>query len=77
MLLEIVSAAIGITGALLVALKNKTGFLFWVVGNLLWIVYGLITKQYFFMTQYVVFWAISVFGFINWRKQELKNKNKK
>jgi len=78
-LLELISAFLGISGAVLNALKNKWGFAVWVVGNTLWVIYGIITKQYFFMIQYIVFASISIWGFKRWLSEEriIKIKNKK
>ena len=75
--LEIISALIAVAGTLLVAFKNKIGFLVWVIGNLLWVSYGALTKQYFFMSQYIIFTVISAFGFIKWLKEDLKSDKSK
>ena len=74
-LLELISAVIGITGAILNVKKNKFGFILWIIGNTLWTIYGFTTKQYFFMIQYIVFASISFWGFMEWNKEE-KNKIK-
>lgn len=75
MMLEIISAVIAVIGTLLITFKNKIGFLFWVVGNVLWVVYGLITKQYFFMSQYIIFTGLAVYGFVKWFKEDVLNNN--
>jgi len=77
MMLEAISAIIAISGTLLITFKNKTGFLFWVIGNSLWAIYGLLTKQYFFMTQYIIFTALAVFGFVRWFKDDILLKKEK
>ena len=79
MTLEIVSAIVGVIGTLLVTYKNKIGFLLWMVGNSLWMIYGAITGQYFFMGQYVVYTGLAVFGFVKWFKDDVLDKklNKK
>jgi nicotinamide mononucleotide transporter PnuC len=75
--LEMISAIISVVGTLLVINKNKNGFLIWVVGNTLWTVYGIITRQYFFLAQYIIYTVISIFGFIKWLKEDKKSKSKK
>jgi len=75
--LELISALLGISGAILNVLKNKWGFTLWIVGNSLWIIYGIITKQYFFMIQYIVFVSISIWGFRKWYTDEVKRKKKR
>ncbi len=74
--LEAISALLGISGAILNVLKNKWGFVFWVIGNILWVVYGFMTKQYFFMIQYIVFASVAIWGFKRWYNDELKEKKK-
>ena len=74
---ELVSMIIGLTGTLLVTYKNKTGFIFWIFGNCLWLIYGFITKQYFFAFQYIIFTGLAIFGFLKWTKDDKKlNKSK-
>lgn len=75
--LEIISAFLGIAGGILNVLKNKWGFLIWFVGNILWVVYGLMTKQYYFVMQYAVFTSISIWGFKRWLSEEIKLKRKR
>lgn len=69
--LELISAIIAVTGTLLITFKNKIGFLFWIIGNALWVIYGLITKQYFFMTQYIIFTLLAIFGFVRWFQEDI------
>jgi nicotinamide riboside transporter PnuC len=75
--LELISALLGISGAILNVLKNKWGFALWIIGNCLWLIYGIITKQYFFMIQYIVFASISIWGFKKWYDEEIKKKGRK
>ncbi|GEM_PF-3427555 len=74
MMLEAISAFLGVLGTLLITFKNKNGFLVWIVGNFLWVVYGFITQQYFFMTQYIVFTLLAIFGFSKWMKSDILKK---
>jgi nicotinamide riboside transporter PnuC len=73
--LEAISAIIAVAGTLCITFKNKIGFLLWVVGNVLWTIYGILTKQYFFMSQYIIFTIVSAFGYYKWLKDEKKSKN--
>lgn len=76
MILEIISAVIAVAGTLFITFKMKTGFLLWVVGDILWLIYGAVTQQYFFMGQYIVFTVLAAFGFIKWFKDDVLEKNK-
>jgi len=75
--LELISAILGISGGILNVLKNKWGFALWIVGNTLWVIYGITTKQYFLMLQYIVFVTIAIWGFKKWYNEEIKNKKNK
>lgn len=76
-LFEFINMCLSLVGAILNVLKNKWGFAFWIVGNISWLVYGFITKQYYFMFQYFIFAITATWGFIAWMKDDKKKKDKK
>ena len=41
-----IAATFGIIGGLLIAYKNKNGFLLWIIGNLIWIYIGIILLKW-------------------------------
>lgn len=70
-MIEYLAAGLGILGALLIAFKKRSGFLCWIIGNFLWVILGITTKQWGIVIQFAVFWFISVFGFWNWKGKPL------
>ena len=67
--LEYIAAILGISGAILVALKKRKGFVCWIMGNIIWIVFGLLDRKYGLAAQFFAYEIISIFGYWNWRKE--------
>jgi hypothetical protein len=66
LLLELIASVFTLAGAYLVSGKEyKEGFYYHFIGDFGWIVYGLMTNQYFLMITAIVFFHISVKGFRN------------
>ncbi len=66
---EILSAALGLLGAALLASKSRFAgwaFVAWLVSNIGWIVFGAGNQHWFFIAQQVGFAATSVLGIWNW-----------
>ena len=60
-------------GNLLLIKKKKSGWLTWIIGNLLWIVVNFIGELNIPMVlMYVVYFIINVCGYIEWTKKEKK-----
>lgn len=67
--IEIVSALLGIAGALLLATRNRYAgwaFVAWFISNIGWIVFGAGNQHWFFIMQQVAFTATSVIGIWSW-----------
>lgn len=66
---EILSAALGLLGAALLASKSRFAgwaFVAWLVSNIGWIVFGAGNQHWFFIAQQVGFTATSVLGIWAW-----------
>jgi len=62
-------AIMGLTGALLLALKidiSGYGFLFYLVSNIAWFVFAIRSKLYGLLTQQIGFTFASVLGLVIW-----------
>ncbi len=70
--LQYPASVLGILGAWLVARKNRWGFMAWIIGNILWIIFGVAKNQWGVFVQFIVFWFLAVYGWVNWSKEELK-----
>jgi nicotinamide riboside transporter PnuC len=66
---EILSALLGMVGALLLATRSRYAgwaFVAWLISNIGWIVFGAGNQHWFFMLQQAVFTATSVIGIWTW-----------
>jgi nicotinamide riboside transporter PnuC len=51
--------------------KKKSGWITWIIGNLLWILINFIdTLNIPMVSMYVVYFIINVCGYIEWSKKE-------
>lgn len=69
LILEWVGCATGILGALLVSLNNhrsKWGFVAYLLSNVCWLGFALITKSDGLVAMQVVFLGLSIVGIYNW-----------
>jgi nicotinamide riboside transporter PnuC len=78
--LSILGMLFSLGGNLLIIFKKKSGWLAWIVGNILWIIINFIDVLNIPMVlMYVVYMIINIFGYIEWRRKEKKygsyNKN--
>jgi len=67
--MEYIAATLGILGALLIAFKKRAGFMCWIIGNILWIILGIITDQWGMVAQFAVFEIIAIVGWLKWRAE--------
>jgi nicotinamide riboside transporter PnuC len=77
--LEIVMYGIGILsvlGSYLVVKQNKWGFIVWTLTNASWIAYDIYKIAYPQAILFVVYFGMSVWGFIVWKKQKEKEQEK-
>ena len=65
--------ALSIIGALRNAQEKIDGFYIWIVANIGWIIYDVITNQPAQIALFAVYTAISIFGVYQW----IKNRKKK
>lgn len=67
--LEMLSASLGLLGALLLATKSRysgLAFVAWFVSNLGWLIFGARNAHWFFFVQQIGFTFTSVLGIWNW-----------
>ena len=74
-LLEIICMCLGIIGTILISIRNKLAFVFYIPGNILWTIYGIITYQYFFTAQYIFYTIMATAALVNWVRLEKEDKN--
>ena len=68
-LVEVLSAALGLLGAFLLATRSRyagLAFVAWFVSNIGWLIFGARHDHWFFFVQQIGFTATSVLGIWNW-----------
>lgn len=69
--LSILGMLFSLGGNILIIFKKKSGWLAWIVGNILWIVINFIDVLNIPMVlMYVVYMIINIFGYIKWYKKD-------
>lgn len=59
-----------LSGNLLINYKRKSGFIIWIISNILWIVVNLLGKPNISqIIMFIVYMCFNVQGFINWKKK--------
>ncbi|QIL81839.1 nicotinamide mononucleotide transporter [Diaphorobacter sp. HDW4A] len=68
-LIELISALMGMIGALLLATRSRFAgwaFVLWLISNVGWIIFGAGNQHVFFIVQQVVFTVTSLIGIYRW-----------
>ena len=69
--LSILGSIFSLGGNILIALKKKSGWLAWIIGNILWIAVNVIdTMNVPMVVMYCVYMVINIIGFIKWYRTE-------
>lgn len=62
---------LALTGNLMVNYKKRNGFIIWILSNIAWIIVNIIGPiNISQIIMYVVYIALNVQGFINWKKKD-------
>ena len=74
-IISVLGMLFSLGGNILIMMKKKSGWLAWVVGNVLWIIYNFITNVNLPMVlMYLVYTVINITGYCKWCDQEDKKK---
>lgn len=74
LVVSVLGALCSLFGNVLIMLKKRSGWIVWIVGNILWIVYNFLSEFNLPMvTMYIVYAIINVCGFVKWKKQDGKD----
>lgn len=69
--LSILGMLFSLGGNILIIFKKKSGWLAWIVGNILWIVINFVDVLNIPMVlMYVVYMIINIFGYIKWYRKD-------
>lgn len=61
-----------ILGAILNSFKNRWGFIVWIIANVGWILFNIVTGTYSQIPVWIAMTVISIFGFARWSKEAHK-----
>ena len=70
-IMEIIATALVITGVWMIGTPNIKGQWLMLVAQVIWAMYALITKQYFFTTQSVVLVIFNIRALRRWKKEKI------
>lgn len=69
-ILSVLGTIFSLGGNLLIMFKKRSGWLAWIVGNILWITINFIgTMNWPMVIMYVVYLIINVTAFIKWKEK--------
>ena len=70
-ILSILGTIFSLGGNILIILKKRSGWLAWIIGNLLWIGFNFAgTINWPMVLMYLVYIVINITGFIKWSKKK-------
>ena len=70
LLLSALGAFFSLLGNILIIMKKRIGWLAWIIGNILWILFNVFGDFNLPMViMYAVYFIINLIGFIQWRKK--------
>jgi len=70
-ILSITALILSLAGNLLINFKKRTGFIVWLLSNILWIAVNLLGKPNVSqIIMFIVYIGFNVHGFLNWRKSK-------
>ena len=68
--LSIMATIASLAGNILIACSKRSGWITWIVGNILWIeVNFLDTMNVPMVCMYIIYMIINIVGFVKWRKR--------
>lgn len=68
--LSILGSIFSLGGNILIALKKRSGWIAWIVGNIAWIAVNFLGEMNIPMVlMYVAYFVINIIGFVSWAKK--------
>ena len=67
LVLSIAGCVLSLLGNILIALKRRSGWIAWIIGNIAWVAYNFIGDiNVPMVVMYCVYFVLNIFGFIKW-----------
>lgn len=67
---SVLLAATGLLGTALITFKKKSGWVVFILGEVLWIVYGVATAQWGFLGSGMAYLMLNVFALVRWHRED-------
>ena len=75
--LSIVGCIFSLLGNILIALKKRSGWIAWIIGNIAWVAFNFAdTVNIPMVIMYCVYFVLNIFGFVNWSKTQKRGRIK-
>ena len=69
LILSILGAIFSLGGNILIMLKKRSGWIAWIIGNILWIITNFLSViNWPMVIMYLVYMIINIIGFFRWKK---------
>lgn len=71
-MIDIILVILSILGAILNCEGKVSGFYVWIIGNIMWIIYGYMTNQWHIVVVFAVYCVICIRGIYVWKAYMVK-----
>jgi len=69
--IEWIATVLGLIGAMLIALKKRTGFKVWLASNAFMIIFSILSHHWGVMIQFIAYSITSIIGLIKWEEDNV------
>lgn len=73
-ILTYIALGFSLIGNILVNNQKKSGYVFWIIANLMWIIFAIYSNIPAQLIMFIVYTVLSIHGFSKWKAIEKKDK---
>lgn len=73
-ILTYIALALSVIGNILVNNQKKSGYVAWIISNLLWIIFAIYSNIPAQLIMFIIYTILSIHGFSKWKAIEKKDK---
>lgn len=67
---------VAVIGTICNSYRKRSGFIFWIISNIFWIIYDLYKKEYAQAGIFIFNTFMNIVGFFKWKRLEVKEEHK-
>ena len=71
-ILEWIGFVLSVFGGVLVAYKQRTGFMVWIISNVILITFSILTNLWGLMLMYLFFLGTAILGWVKWKEEPIE-----